>query len=113
MLFIAMALLLCNCQKDELPTDVENTLTPISQSPIQKIQYHQLPSYIKDQVNNSAERIADKGLLKKTSTPFGDIIQDQVGILTTNDGVSSYTFAMKSLESNNELSIDNIEITKK
>jgi len=107
-----MALLLCNCQKDELPTDVENTLTPISQSPIQKIQYHQLPSYIKDQVNNSAERIADKGLLKKTSTPFGDIIQDQVGILTTNDGVSSYTFAMKSLASNNELSIDNLVITE-
>jgi len=39
-----MALLLCNCQKGELPTDVENTQMRISQSPIQKIQYHQLPS---------------------------------------------------------------------
>src|SRR5699024_3831238 len=74
--------------------------------------YHQLPSYIKDQVNNSAESIQDKGWLKKGSTPFGEVIQDQVGVLTTNDGLSSYTLGMKNLKSNNELSIDNLVITE-
>lgn len=63
-------------------------------------------------MNNSVRSIQDKKLLNKGSETFGEVLQDQVGVLTTNDGVSSYTLGMKNLKSNNELSIDNLVITE-
>jgi hypothetical protein len=92
-----LALLAWNCQKEEASIPQENIMETASRSAIQKIDYRQLPLHIRDEVSHSVGAARGKGRTGKGGEPFGDVRQDRVDVMETDDGTTSYTLGMEKL----------------
>jgi len=68
-----------------------------AQRAVHKTTFQKMPPHIREQVLHTDTTARGKGLTGKGAEPFGEVIQEEVDVLETADGTTSYTLGMEKM----------------